>query len=195
MVISERVFLAAVISQNTTTCLQQANLGSFAAGMFMTHVYLKYWFETPLSTAAPRNYLNFLCKLNNYSDRKVADAATTAFSLHLWYLSELLIGFSFFDDSVDVSEKRLMVAALKETSGADNPLKRIQPFKDPDQKGLHDFVTKSTNIFFSLLDISLDFINSDPAEWSKKKTYLDGQMIVKSVQVFNDVAERGMSLI
>ena len=43
--------------------------------------------------------------------KKVAMAATTAFSRHLWYLSEVLVGFGNFNDEVTVEEKRLMVKA------------------------------------------------------------------------------------
>ena len=43
--------------------------------------------------------------------KKVAMAATTAFNRHLWYLSEVLVGFGNFNDEVTVEEKRLMVKA------------------------------------------------------------------------------------
>ena len=43
--------------------------------------------------------------------KKVAMAATTAFSRHLWYLSEVSVGFGNFNDEVTVEEKRLMVKA------------------------------------------------------------------------------------
>src|SRR6218665_1485069 len=80
--------------------------------LFVTGMYIKYWFQSPSSAAAPRNDLNLLCTLSAYPNRKVAEAATTAFGRHLCYLSELLIGFAFFDDDVSIEEKRLMVMAL-----------------------------------------------------------------------------------
>src|SRR6218665_1912574 len=83
--------------------------------------------------------MTLLCTLSAYPNRKVAEAATTAFGRHLWYLSELLIGFSFFDDDVSIEEKRLMVMALIDTGGSDEPPKRISLFVSPETKRLHDF--------------------------------------------------------
>src|SRR6218665_1918402 len=117
------------------------------ACLFVTGVYIKYWFQSPSSAAAPRNDLNLLCTLSAYPNRKVAEAATTAFGRHLWYLSELLIGFAFFDDDVSIEEKRLMIMALIDTEGSDEPPKRISLFVSPETKRLHDFVTTSTRRF------------------------------------------------
>lgn len=97
-----------------------------------------------------------------YPDKKVAEAASTAFCRHLWYLSEVLVGFSFFDDEVPTDEKRLMVTVLTESNVADKPLKHILPVKDSEKKRLHDFDTTSTRQFFTLLDLPLDFLSSDP---------------------------------
>ncbi len=163
--------------------------------LFTTKVYMKYWFQSPCSAAAPRNDLIFLCELSTYSDKRVGEAATKAFGRHLWYLSELLIGFSFFDDEVTPEEKRLMVTALKETDGSEKPPKRIQLFSDPQKKSLHEFVTKSTHGFFSLLDLSTDFLDTDPIEWNTQEAYLKSQETVCSVRVVNDLAERGVALI
>jgi len=91
--------------------------------LFVTGVYIKYWFQSPSSAAAPRNDLNLLCTVSAYPNRKVAEAATTAFGCHLRYLSELLIGFAFFDDDVSIEVKRLMVMALIDTEGSDEPPK------------------------------------------------------------------------
>jgi len=61
--------------------------------LFITSVYVKYWFQTPSAITAPRHDLELLCKLSTYPNKNIAKAATTAFSRHLWYLSELLVGF------------------------------------------------------------------------------------------------------
>src|SRR6218665_3192782 len=116
--------------------------------LFMTGVYIKYWFQSPSSASAPRDDLNLLYTLSDCPNRKVAEAATTAFGRHLSDLSELLIGFAFFDDDVSIEEKRLMVMALIDTKGSDEPPKRISLFVSPETKRLHDFVTTSTRLFF-----------------------------------------------
>jgi len=58
----------------------------------------------------------------------------TAFGRHLWYLSELLVGFSFFDNDVSVEEKKLMEAALRDKEGSEEPPKRISLFSHHPQK-------------------------------------------------------------
>jgi hypothetical protein len=45
------------------------------------------------------------------------------------------------------------VLSLKEAEGSDEPLKRIQPFQHPTTKKLHNFVTKSTINFFTILGV------------------------------------------
>jgi hypothetical protein len=83
----------------------------------------------------------------------------------------------------------------KETDGSEKPPKRIQLFSDPQKKSLHEFVTKSTQGFFFLLDLSTDFLDTDPTEWNKQEAYLKSQETVCSVRVVNDLAERGVALI
>ena len=161
----------------------------------MTAIYIKYWFESPESTNAPRNDLALLCALTTYQNKEVAQAATTAFNRHLWYLSELLVGFGFFDDDVTVEEKRLMIEALKKNPGSDEPLKRITPFIEPTTKGLHDFVTTSTARFFKILGLSEDFLQRDPSQWQHEVEYKKNKEVAQSVKVVNDLAERGVALV
>ena len=138
--------------------IQQYDLGTPERGaLFVTATYIKYRFKSLVSTAAPRNDLALLCTLSTYPNKEVAKAATTAFNRHLWYLSELLIGFGFFDDNVTIEEKRLMVVALKENEEPKELIKCITPVLEPAKKGLHDFVTTSTR-FFKILGLSEDFL-------------------------------------
>jgi hypothetical protein len=163
--------------------------------LFVTCLYVKYWFESPSSTAAPRNDLGLLQSLAQYSDRDVANAASAAFGRHLWYLSELLVGFSFFDDGLSAEEKKKMIVALKGKEGNEQSHKRIPMISQPSSKGLHDFVTKSTIRFFKILELSEDFMDKDPGEWDNEASYKRSREIVNSMKVTNDLAERGVALI
>jgi len=87
--------------------------------LFATDIYVKYWFQFKSSIAALKN-LNLLCMLSTYQNKDVAKAATTALSCHLWYLSELLVRFAFFDDYVSVQTHS---NALTENSRYFEPLK------------------------------------------------------------------------
>lgn len=163
--------------------------------LFVTCIYVRYWFQTPSPTAAPKNDLALLCSLSLYPQKDIADAAMTAFGRHLWYLSELLVGLSFFDNDVSVEEKRLMVLALRDKEGSEEPPKRIPLFSQPCTKGLHDFVTKTTLRLFRILELSDAFLEDDPSEWTTNEDYARNQEICRSIRVVNDLAERGVALI
>src|SRR6218665_4048706 len=140
--------------------------------------------------------MTLLCYLRYQSTRTLKSiVATTAFERHLWYLSEILIAFAFFDDAVTTEEKRMMVAALRELEGQDEPLKQIPPFQHPNTKTLNNFVTKNTNNFFTILGISQEFLQADPSEWECDTEYKRSQRLVQTLRVVNDLAERGVALI
>src|SRR5688572_31638128 len=69
----------------------------------------------------PRNDLQFLKAIHTYPDKEVSQVALTAFPRHLWYLSETLVGLSFFDDSVTFDEKQRMVYSMRNNQGSDEP--------------------------------------------------------------------------
>ena len=128
--------------------------------------------------------------LSKYQNQEVAKAASKAFNRHLWYLSELLAGFAFFDDDVSVEEKRLVVIALTENEGAEEPSKGITPFLEPQMKGLPNFVMMSTARFFRIL--GLGFLQNDPSEWEHDEQYQRNKEVVGSIKVVDDLAERGV---
>ena len=129
----------------------------------MTAVYVKYCYQCQSAAQAPRNDLSLLHLLLEYRDRTIAEAATQAFGCHLWYLSEILVVFALFDDEVSIVEKRLMVAALKEKDGSEDPPKRIKlkDIQDLLSKQLHNFVTKTTGRFFTILGLCSGFLDLD----------------------------------
>jgi len=88
-----------------------------------------------------------------------------------------------------------MVLALKSNNGSPEPSKRIQPFENPETRGLHDFVTTTTARFFNILGLSEDFLQTDPDGWPVDEKYRNSQTIAASVKVVNDLAERGVALI
>ena len=105
------------------------------------------------------------------------------------------MGFSFFDEGLLAEEKKKMVVALKEKVGSDKSHKRIPMFPQPSSKGLHDFMTKSTRLFFKILELSENFLDKDPSEWYNETSCRRSREIVNSMKVINDLAERGVALI
>lgn len=93
--------------------------------LFVTTIYVKYWFTCASPKEAPRNDLEFLKAIHTYQDKEVSQVASTAFSRHLWYLSETLVGLSLFDDAVTVNDKQRMVYNMRNNQGSDDPPKRL----------------------------------------------------------------------
>jgi len=67
--------------------------------IFVSSLYVKAWFQAPLSTSAPATDLQFLKDLSKYKsvNEKVSKAAFKKFAGHLWYLGEELSALAFFD--------------------------------------------------------------------------------------------------
>src|SRR6218665_672207 len=112
----------------------------------------------------------------------------------MWYLSEHLIASAFFDDKVS-HEKRLVVAALRQNVGSEDPLKRIYPSKEP--HSLHNFMTTSSLQFLKILKLDEHYSWSmhDPSEWDNLEQYKRNQDTCHSVKVVNDFKERSVALI
>ncbi|XP_055527476.1 uncharacterized protein LOC129720087 [Wyeomyia smithii] len=59
--------------------------------LFLVRIYLKGWFQAPLTLSAPRNDHKFVNALSNYDDTQLAEATLQKFQKHLWYLTEILL--------------------------------------------------------------------------------------------------------
>ena len=130
-------------------------------------LYFKAWFLARFAPSAPLIDLQLLKDITNYKvhNSTIADIAMRKFLGHLWYLSEELVAFAFFDDGVSVDMKRRMVAALQK-SGTERPLRKIT--LNPALIGfkqLEDFVTNNTLRFFTITGISADFLKRDVDSW------------------------------
>jgi len=89
-------------------------------------IYITAWFQAPVSTSAPRLDLQLLKDIDNYRSENgpVAAIALKKYLGHLWYLSEELVAFAFFDDSIENETKRSMLRAM-DAHGDEHPLKRV----------------------------------------------------------------------
>lgn len=165
--------------------------------LYAVQCYTCQWFVAPIAASAPSNDLSLLKKIQSYNDKEISAVATKAFNRHLWYLSEELIGLSFFDEETSLDVKREMVKALS-ISGSENPPKRTNLNVDGDSlqnKTLASFVTSSTLKFFTKLSFSTEFLKNDPAQWSLNNEYNAARLYIRNMNVVNDNAERGVALI
>jgi hypothetical protein len=160
---------ARVIYFNPSLTKQEEDgIKRFAA--FGVSIYVRSWFKAPQASAAPAIDLVLLKQLASYEDIPISGAALTAYSRHLWYLSESLIALSFFDSDTCLSVKRDMVKAL-DFEGSYSLQKRIKVVTSTatfSGKTVADFVTNRSRHFFDQLNLSSDFLAVDPSEWESR---------------------------
>lgn len=112
----------------------------------------------------------------------------------MWYLSEELVSFAFFDDELPVQDKKKMVDALKIEAIEDCPKRINIDVKHIDEKNIEDFVTSNSLRFFQILGISSKFLNKDVETWNDDADFVAAKKIVHSMRVVNDIAERSVAL-
>ena len=165
--------------------------------IFGIRVYLKAWMTAPLAISAPRNDLNLLKTLIKYEqvNPKVSKAAATKMANHMWYLSEDLVGLAFFDDHVATSTKCQMVQALKKDNCKDSTKRAQIDMQTVENVQLHDFVSKKSRDLFEKMDLPDAFLEVHPETWEDREDFKKSLRILKAMNVVNDHAERGVSLI
>ena len=129
----------------------------------------------------------------------MADKAYTAFSRHLWFLSEHLAGLAFFDDRVSTKTKKKMVKSLQRPSLPDVP-RRLKINNESEPLQLEDLVTERTKSFFDVLmekgkEKSEWFLKKPPIKWTDDSLFKTFCELSSRMTVVNDAAERGISLI
>lgn len=124
----------------------------------------------------------------------IANVALKTFSRHLWYISDISIGFSFFDRRH--SEKTLvkMTAALKHTGDQKN-LIRNTSLDWKENIDVTKIVSENTLKFFDIIGIGCSFLDLHPSCWPNNENYIRIKGIVQNVSVVNDPAERAIGLI
>lgn len=70
--------------------------------IFLTRIYVQYWFNCVYAVEAPRRDLELIKDSINFFDKRVSSALLEKFRNHLWYLSEEAIGIAFFDSEIPV---------------------------------------------------------------------------------------------
>ena len=99
--------------------------GLLRLNIFLAKIYIKFWFQAPEASTAPRNDLQLLQLLSSYPDRDIRADTSQKIAGQLWYLSEDLILLSLFDTDVDNATKRAILKASEEKEGEKHPPKHI----------------------------------------------------------------------
>lgn len=60
---------------------------------------------------------------------------------------------------------------------------------------IEDFATKTSMLFFKVLDIEPTFLDKTPKHWHNDDAYIKCKEIVQSLPVANDLAKRGVKFV
>lgn len=191
-----KIYLFSLFSDKELRELQRINI-------FIMRLYIKYWFECTIPTKAAINDLQLYKDLIEYEaiDKILAEAILQVFSRHLWYLSESLVGLSFFNNNISLEEKRIMVSALKKPGYDENPKKAVINKQRANQLDLSDFISENTLHFFNAVcdkssDVSAqEFLEINPKDWHTNNSYLRVKLKVDEMLIVNDVAERAIAMV
>jgi hypothetical protein len=169
--------------------------GMFQFLLFVSDVYIRAWFDATMAAGAPENDLRFLKQLAQYSNPVIRQAAMTAFSRHLWYLSEVMVGLALFDSDVELEQKKQMVANMQNLEGSEDPPHRLDANGNYTDKQLSSFVTTNTRSLLTILRLPDSFLKLPPEAWNDDKDFQACIEVVGSLKVVNNSAERGVKLI
>ncbi|ESN92918.1 hypothetical protein HELRODRAFT_165054 [Helobdella robusta] len=168
--------------------------------LFATHIYVPAWMLCPIPSDAPVNDLQFLSRIEQYSEinKNVASAATKKLKNHLWYLGTEMVWLSLFSNKVANAEKQLIVEAMTAVDsdwsvrGVKYPATELEQVKS---KPLHDLVSGTSRA--ALLSLGMDVAilrKTEPDSWNDLPLFQKVANVVKSLKVVNDTAERTVAL-
>ncbi|XP_053967780.1 uncharacterized protein LOC128869270 isoform X1 [Anastrepha ludens] len=168
--------------------------------IFLTCIYVPYWFRCVDPIAAPQNDLKLIQDVIVYFDKNVSNAWLHKIKNHLCYLSEEADGLSFFDGPIHSHSKRKMVEAITSDNQKEDAIpKRVVATMSEitlyGSKNINDFISSRTKTFFTRLGIETSFLESDPSTWQESEGYIAGKRICQLLSVVNDAAERALKLI
>ena len=89
-----------------------------------------------------------------------------------------------------------MIAKLQGEDDEEEPLKRPQyQASFLIEKHLEGFITPETMGFFKKLRLDTNFLNEDPSSWLRREGFQSAHVIIRSLNVVNDNAEREVALV
>ena len=167
-------------------------------GLFVSLVYIRAWCRAAIPQEAARIDLEFICDAETFSQcgNPTGKATRESMHWHLWYLSETLVGMSFFDENIMLKEKWKMVASLKKLPSK-KALKRLEGKKvgNLEAKTISDFVSSKTKVFFESFNLDTDFLQIPAEDWDSVAGYKSGMEVVAKIAFTNDRTERSIALI
>lgn len=174
---------------------------------FAILVYSTWWITTNSMEDAPWNDLNFYQSLLKYEDvhPEISSSAIRAFQLHLWYLTAELVPVALWSNKVSEDARRDLadkLLAIKPDAVLLSPQQRFGtgfgkprfPTSITLTTTLADLVTTDSWYVFHLLQLDPQFLTEDVAAWPSSATYQSSLINLRTLNLVNDCAERGVKL-
>lgn len=185
-------------SQFKLTAYEEKGLRNLC--IFFARIYVKAWTTAPLAVRAPQDDLHLLQSLVAYNaiNKAISKATSQKMAGHMWYLSEELVGLSFFDDNVTDDIKDNMVKAMSEIEGkmiSENRINVPLSASYLQNKSVANFTSKNTINLFNMLSLPQDFLQLPASQWKENEEYKKARTAVTKLSVINDHAERGVALV
>jgi hypothetical protein len=173
---------------------------------FIALFHTRPFIQSRLASLAPAVDLRYLSQMIWFKkkDETVGNVAIKSICNHLWYLTEELVVFSFFDESLPNALRESMVKQLLTFNRSKDfpPGKPKFPLINPDEidypNQLNLFVGAKSWLLFNLLNIDgemLDWMQVPVVYWEKMSGYRKLKEIVSAFEVVNDCAERAIKMI
>ncbi|KMQ81349.1 hypothetical protein RF55_26626 [Lasius niger] len=87
--------------------------------IFITLVYVPYWYECTIAINSLKNDMYFIENIKKFGniDKDISETALKKFTGdHLWYMGYHLSALGFFDERISLDEKRKMVKNLEKVN-------------------------------------------------------------------------------
>lgn len=144
------------------------------------------------------NDIKLIRQLKEYRqvNQELADTALSVISRHLWYISDIALGFTFFDNRHSQETLTQMSRALKKPGDERNLFRNISiDFENEEDLDLTKMISKNTLKFFDIVRVNYDFIQTPPSLWHENENYKKIDQIVRGLSTVNDPAERAIGLL
>ena len=178
---------------------------------FVVYVYVSWWLQCPIATAAPTTDLDLIYAIIEYKEVNpvISKAGLDALSeKHTWYLTEELVPLALFSSIFPLEEKQRMVDKINEFGWRSRFTCQNREVREGIEYGkplmpavptvagitLTDFVGKDSSMFFRILNLSPRFPAKRVEEWEDDESYLEAMVTAEILVVVNDAAERGVKL-
>ena len=165
-----KIYLLSGSFEMTPKELKQVERMAVYIGLF----YGKYFLQSVLTAAAAANDLHFFYLTKKFSviDPEVAKETINSISRHLSYITEELVVFLLFDDSLNYAEKTMIGKRLYHTDRPRNILPNKPKFpdivwRDDEKPLLSSFVGSKSWLLFNLLKLEgkQEWLNIPSEDW------------------------------